>query len=159
MFSCSFTCYFLFLFYLACMTKFLKYHIYCLFQSNECESPGNGDLRYGHAFDSRCSKHSPVMSPNASSPALSELVRIPDCGCQVFNVHFCFSLNYNGMKRNGKHLHCNNNGCFKFLFDGNLDFFFSLRVIRIFLGDKKPCLVFCYPLTSKSDRCVIFSLW
>ena len=52
-------------------------------QSNECESPGNGDLRYGHAFDSRCSKHSPVVSPSASSPALSELVRAPDCGCQV----------------------------------------------------------------------------
>ncbi|XP_044183343.1 phosphatidylinositol 4-kinase beta-like isoform X2 [Acropora millepora] len=54
-----------------------------LMQSNECESPGNGDLRYGHAFDSRCSKHSPVVSPSASSPALSELVRAPDCGCQT----------------------------------------------------------------------------
>lgn len=54
-----------------------------LIQSNECESPGNGDLRYGHAFDSRCSKHSPVVSPNASSPALSELIRTPDCGCQT----------------------------------------------------------------------------
>lgn len=54
-----------------------------LMQSNECESPGNGDLRYGHAFDSRCSKHSPIVSPNASSPALSELVRTPDCGCQT----------------------------------------------------------------------------
>ncbi|KAK2555371.1 Phosphatidylinositol 4-kinase beta [Acropora cervicornis] len=54
-----------------------------LMQSNECESPGNGDLRYGHAFDSRCSKHSPVVSPSTSSPALSELVRAPDCGCQT----------------------------------------------------------------------------
>jgi len=54
-----------------------------LMQSNECESPGNGDLRYGHAFDSRCSKHSPMMSPNASSPALSELAKTPDCGCQT----------------------------------------------------------------------------
>jgi len=54
-----------------------------LMQSNECESPGNGDLRYGHAFDSRCSKHSPMVSPNASSPALSELAKTPDCGCQT----------------------------------------------------------------------------
>lgn len=54
-----------------------------LMQSNECESPGNGDLRYGHAFDSRCSKHSPVVSPNASSPALTELARTPDCSCQT----------------------------------------------------------------------------
>ncbi|KAL9987779.1 hypothetical protein ACROYT_G002140 [Oculina patagonica] len=53
-----------------------------LMQSNEYESP-TGDLRYGHAFDSRCTKHSPVISPNASSPALTELVRTPDCGCQT----------------------------------------------------------------------------
>ncbi|XP_066021299.1 phosphatidylinositol 4-kinase beta-like [Pocillopora verrucosa] len=52
-----------------------------LMQSNEYESP-TGDLRYGHAFDSRCAKHSPAVSPNASSPVLSELDRTPDCGCQ-----------------------------------------------------------------------------
>ena len=68
-----------------------------LFQSNECESPGNGDLRYGHAFDSRCSKHSPVVSPNASSPALTELARTPDCSCQVYTIiylHFIVGLIY-----------------------------------------------------------------
>ena len=54
-----------------------------LFQSNEYESSPTGDLRYGHAFDSRCTKHSPAVSPNASSPALTELARTPDCGCQV----------------------------------------------------------------------------
>ncbi|KAJ7323428.1 Phosphatidylinositol 4-kinase beta [Desmophyllum pertusum] len=53
-----------------------------LMQSNEYESPA-GDLRYGHAFDSRCTRHSPMLSPNASSPALAELARTPDCDCQT----------------------------------------------------------------------------
>lgn len=54
-----------------------------LMQANEYESSPTGDLRYGHAFDSRCTKHSPAVSPNASSPALTELARSPDCGCQT----------------------------------------------------------------------------
>ena len=75
---------------------FISFIIF-LFQSNECESPGNGDLRYGHAFDSRCSKHSPVVSPNASSPALTELARTPDCSCQVYNI-LAFYCRFNLLK-------------------------------------------------------------
>ena len=76
-----------------CLTACLFFIFF--FQSNEYESP-TGDLRYGHAFDSRCAKHSPAVSPNASSPVLSELDRTPDCGCQVRILSwYSYIISYN----------------------------------------------------------------
>ena len=77
------------------MSHSLSFFFFFFFQSNEYESP-TGDLRYGHAFDSRCAKHSPAVSPNASSPVLSELDRTPDCGCQVRILSwYSYIISYN----------------------------------------------------------------
>ncbi|XP_032234209.1 phosphatidylinositol 4-kinase beta [Nematostella vectensis] len=55
-----------------------------LMEANEYEpSMTSSDLRYGHAFDSYCSKHAPKVSANASSPLLMELAKSPpSCNCQ-----------------------------------------------------------------------------
>ena len=105
------------------MSHSLFFFYFLFFQSNEYESP-TGDLRYGHAFDSRCAKHSPAVSPNASSPVLSELDRTPDCGCQVrilswysyiisynhacflFSFFFCMTCLQSPYPGSRKHIQC-----------------------------------------------------
>ncbi|KXJ20275.1 phosphatidylinositol 4-kinase beta [Exaiptasia diaphana] len=54
-----------------------------LMQAHEFEGTAANDLRYGHAFDGYCHKHSTLTSANASSPALKDLARAQgSCNCQ-----------------------------------------------------------------------------
>lgn len=53
-------------------------------KAHEFEGTAANDLRYGHAFDGYCHKHSTLTSANASSPALKDLARSQgSCNCQV----------------------------------------------------------------------------